>query len=803
MKFHGTLMRKASWFFAGAFALVLSPIANSAPVKAPPKAMRRAAEKEIREALVASTKGDTSQREKLLYAALEKDPTSRLAHWSRGDVLEKGSWRSATATPNSNDEAIWTKHESFRDALERPKILGGSERGRTWYREKFVLSDDVKNAVAHVASTVGWKLTVNGREYGLGRNEAGLFSIPLYDALQAGVNVVAFQADGTIDQVSETKAVRIWIQQNVSEGIWAIGSSERWKATERIPKENWGEVEFDDSGWSTAQLSNLDGPQNASSLAQLASPMETEVARWCSKNHLASQARYHWSKVLEFDSNNREALEGARMVRVNQQIVKPEEAKKIADDEAQARAAREKFFPEIKRFVENYLTVSGKRRDKLLEKILAIHDPAAIPSFREVARRYAGKPEEENVVKVFVEFLGGIDHPVSTDVLTAMAIENENPEIRTAAAKCLQGRDLTDFVPGVMQRFRNPEQMAVRLNQDARTGDVLLAIQYKRDDHEVDEVRTDVIRFQGQLSRDGARRPRANDSQSNQWVSTAAPVGSPSNPFVAPLENVTVFGDLSGATSQRMLNSLVWLRAQTRAAEAQRANETSRSTGELTNSRCAELLEIVTGKSLGKTPNAWSSWWKEYNDLHYPEKKALLVSSRYGLSNVTLSTISPNLGTSGSRAAECFAKGTPVWTRRGVVGIETIRVGDEVLSQDVDTGELGYKLVTRTTIRPKGPMTKLDLGSQSIVSTRGHRYWKNGDGWRMAKHLTTGDSLSGLGGIYTVRQTEEGKAQEAYNLVVEDFHTYFVGTPGILVHDVGAPRGTSAVTPGLSVQDAE
>ena len=36
-----------------------------------------------------------------------------------------------------------------------------------------------------------------------------------------------------------------------------------------------------------------------------------------------------------------------------------------------------------------------------------------------------------------------------------------------------------------------------------------------------------------------------------------------------------------------------------------------------------------------------------------------------------------------------------------------------------------------------------------------------------------------------------------YNLVVADFHTYFVGKAGILAQDLLIPRGTVAIVPGL------
>jgi len=53
------------------------------------------------------------------------------------------------------------------------------------------------------------------------------------------------------------------------------------------------------------------------------------------------------------------------------------------------------------------------------------------------------------------------------------------------------------------------------------------------------------------------------------------------------------------------------------------------------------------------------------------------------------------------RRHECFVAGTPVWTVSGPVAIEKIRVGDLVLSQALDTGELAFQPVLQTTQRPR------------------------------------------------------------------------------------------------------
>ena len=48
----------------------------------------------------------------------------------------------------------------------------------------------------------------------------------------------------------------------------------------------------------------------------------------------------------------------------------------------------------------------------------------------------------------------------------------------------------------------------------------------------------------------------------------------------------------------------------------------------------------------------------------------------------------------------CFPAGTPVLTIDGPQAIESLKPGDRVLSQDMISGELDYKTVTKRTLRP-------------------------------------------------------------------------------------------------------
>ena len=146
----------------------------------------------------------------------------------------------------------------------------------------------------------------------------------------------------------------------------------------------------------------------------------------------------------------------------------------------------------------------------------------------------------------------------------------------------------------------------------------------------------------------------------------------------------------------------------------------------------------------------------------------------------------------------CFPAGTLVRGQAGLVPIEQVQVGDRVLSQNLETGELSYQLVLQTTVRPPSELLQITLGGTTITTTKGHPFWVNNVGWRMAKRLAGGLRLHGIRGGQSIDRVEPAAPAKAYNLVVAHDATYFVGQPGVLVHDNTYRKPTTALTPGLS-----
>ena len=141
----------------------------------------------------------------------------------------------------------------------------------------------------------------------------------------------------------------------------------------------------------------------------------------------------------------------------------------------------------------------------------------------------------------------------------------------------------------------------------------------------------------------------------------------------------------------------------------------------------------------------------------------------------------------------CFAAGTLVHTIEGLRPIEDIELGDLVKSMDTATGEIGFKPVTATHINERDPVGKLILldetdGSETqLLTTADHPFYHNVLGWTHASRLKAGDKLKeDDGGTLTVLSSvfsEDAPINMTYNFEVADFHTYFVGEDGVLVHN--------------------
>jgi hypothetical protein len=88
-------------------------------------------------------------------------------------------------------------------------------------------------------------------------------------------------------------------------------------------------------------------------------------------------------------------------------------------------------------------------------------------------------------------------------------------------------------------------------------------------------------------------------------------------------------------------------------------------------------------------------------------------------------------------------------------------------------------------------------GGEEIVCTGGHRFWASGEGWMKARDLMPAQLVRTATSTVGVEGTSRADVDKTHNLVVADFHSYFVGKQAFLVQDLPLPRSTNCVVPGL------
>ena len=122
----------------------------------------------------------------------------------------------------------------------------------------------------------------------------------------------------------------------------------------------------------------------------------------------------------------------------------------------------------------------------------------------------------------------------------------------------------------------------------------------------------------------------------------------------------------------------------------------------------------------------------------------------------------------------------------------TPQPGDVVLAANEETGEVAYKEVVRTFVNTTDEITHVTIENaegeqETIDSTPEHPFYVEGLGWVEASALHPGMTIWFSNGTKgTVEDISNEGLEEpvtVYNFEVAEFHTYFVGECGALVHN--------------------
>ncbi len=589
----------------------------------------------------------------------------------------------------------------------------------------------------------------------------------------------------------------------------------RWQSGQMLKDGEWLPVE-------QAQQAAAADPQRAQyeslrAAAKDKPAAQFALARWCRKNGLKEEASFHWKSVLAVEPQNEEALRalGVRWFQ-GRLMTKTEIAAAKADIDKSKQAAKA-YSQQVSRWQRLLSAGDIKSRDQALEEIRQLRDVNAIAAMEEITldAKLTTNDDFEECLKFSKAWLIALEEMPEQQAALSLARHaafSPLSSIRAAATDALKDRPLHDFVPQLLSALAMPIESTYRIVTDT-DGSVHYFHSLYREGPLADWS------FEGRLSAmqhdlQGPTDLTIDDRVRGEVIQEQ--IGAANNPLVRAEMASVARGNQQQFGSRAMS-------AQRQIAAANRATEAA-------NAVVIPLLTATTGEDFGDNPRAWWDWWWRYNeymsDNERPVQEQRYADSThryYRLPKETTIVVRPvpdpvkhydppivnprreqryprQLKRLPILPSSCFAAGTLVWTKTGQRQIETLEIGDLVLAQNVDTGELAYKPVIGRTRRPPSPTRALAIGKDKIQTTLGHPFWVTGVGWQMTKELADDAMLHGVNGPMHVDEFTDADECEAFNLIVADFNTYFVGKSGVLVHDNTPRAPTTAVVPGLAAK---
>ena len=432
-----------------------------------------------------------------------------------------------------------------------------------------------------------------------------------------------------------------------------------------------------------------------------------------------------------------------------------------AEDDAQRRADKH-WAVRLFRW-KHFLTLKAKKAGG--EAHLAeIDDPRAVAM---VWRLFGmGGPKDQEIA---ARVLARIDGPAASQRLALLAGMADSEEARDTAAESLLKRDPRDVVDFLIELLRPTLRIDVRPVRGPGSPGELVIEGEREIVRRAYAVPTppNVQLLPGETLRlDALGLP----------VIVLKPVENPANRAQPPTELVPVRGVAPGANINEAQKATLAAQAQM-ATDVAGLNATNAAIRRH-NLRIEQLLRSLTGRDEAGDREAWRAWWTDQKGYAY---EPLKPSEKAVVDQVAQLNYVPLYARPASHS--CFAAGTAVRTRDGDRAIESIRAGDQVLSQDVTTGSLSFQPVVAVFHNKPATTVRVRMEGDEVTATGIHRFWRVGKGWTMARDLKPGDSVRVVGGSARVLSAEPEKVQPVFNLEVARGHSFFVGRRGALVHD--------------------
>ncbi len=533
-----------------------------------------------------------------------------------------------------------------------------------------------------------------------------------------------------------------------------------------------------------------------------------KLARWCQKVGLADLSRMHWMHVLRLSPNDKRALAALDLNWVDDYLLNSDEEKLYKQQLEEFVELKKIWKAKLRRLRRDLQHGTPAEQLAAAEDLQQIRDPAAVPVLLE---EFAGEKEEPDVTSKLhaqaTRALVNIDSPASTESLATLAVSSPWELVRYTAREGLKSRPYNQYVPLLLSELQMPIEASAKVQEIG--SNIVTTYSYSQEGPADQRYEREYSSYQRvpankYIGADIYRSrvvPRRLIKEAHTIPAEHHPAGfycgggfrpahthparyvpaSYSREYVVTEYDRTVYAD-----------NPFYAVTRDRVAANSQANANDRIDGivkrneiiEGNNQAIAEVLTDLTGQPLPPEPKSWWKWWGDFL-IDNPDQAT--AGARQQLSMALL-----------NQEKRGLARGNWVWTNLGRKPIEQVLHGDYVLAQNPHTGELAYKAVLAITYPLQLEVDKISLGDDSIHCAGGHVVWVTGKGWQLASKLSTKDSLHGVSDETKVTSRSKAFTIDSYDLVVDDFHTFFVGETGILVHDASPVEPAPAAVPGIS-----
>ncbi len=500
---------------------------------------------------------------------------------------------------------------------------------------------------------------------------------------------------------------------------------------------------------------------------------QIRLADWCRDNNLPLREQAHLTAALELSAqtnSSNPARDLALRARLGQQFINgvwmtEREVAESLELAKQIQQAANTWTPTLLQLARQIHSPRTAIQKKARAEFFAIDDVHVLPAMEAV---FSTKNLQS--AHLFVQKLAEMSQFEAHQFLARQAVLSPFVTVREEAAKALKTKPLETYAPLLLETLHTPIQSRVGLfanRQGIRLTHILMS--------EAQDVR--------QVAGFDSRTIFRN-------------VGPISVPFRTSrgIVNLYINQDPRIQIDENRISrniQLDFLNKQIQAYVQQRAVEEQNQQLSEWNNRVCKVLKETTGLALNPDPKEWWKWWEDYNQLQSPDEKPY----QYVVVNEVRETLVSIPIPAGRH--ECLVAGTTIFTDQGFMPIEKIQVGDLVLSKHPRTGELAFQPVLKTTKRPASALVKATFGNTEITATEGHTFWVSGKGWQKIREIPTGSPFHTVNGLEKLTHRESVLPEPTYNLVVADFHTYFVGQAMLLSRDVTFAKPVNNTVPGL------